>query len=76
MQSLMRYETVWHMAKKCDEFGKFVRLNLVGEIVEVVDADETEIMVKFFGHILTMKHREVSRISPEEAATAAARISH
>ena len=64
------------MVKKGDEFGKFVRLNLVGEIVEVVDADETEIVVKFFGHILTMKHREVSRISPEEAAAVERRISH
>jgi hypothetical protein len=62
------------MAKKSDEFGKFVRLNLIGEIVEVVSADSKEITVKYYGHQLTMRHSEVSRITPEEAASAASQI--
>ena len=59
------------MAKRFNEFGKFVRLNLVGEIVEVVSVDSTEITVKYYGKDLTMKHREVSFVTDEEAAAAA-----
>ncbi|HXC34761.1 MAG TPA: hypothetical protein VNV43_02740 [Candidatus Acidoferrales bacterium] len=64
------------MAKRHAEFGKFVRLNLIGKIVEVVSTDATEITIKFFGHLLTMKHNEVSCITPEEAAAVERRISH
>lgn len=52
--------------------SKFVRLNLTGEIVEVVGFDSTEIMINYRGQNLTMAHYEVSRITPEEAAAAAA----
>jgi hypothetical protein len=56
------------MAKQSDTFGNFVRLNLIGEIVEVVDFDSTEITINFKGQHLTLKHNEVSHIMPEEAA--------
>lgn len=63
------------MAKHPDTFGKFVRLNLIGEIVEVVSFDSSEIMINFKGRNLTMEHYEVSRLTPEEEAAAAQRIS-
>lgn len=56
--------------EKINEFGKFVRLNSGGEIVEVVSVDSTEITVKYYGKNLTMKHREVSLVTPEEAVAA------
>jgi hypothetical protein len=62
------------MGKHDDKFGKFVRLNLIGEIVEVVDCDSTEITVNYKGRKFTMDHHEVSRITPEEAAIAAYRL--
>jgi hypothetical protein len=61
------------MAEHLKEFGKFVRLNLIGEIVEVLSFDSTEITVNYHGKNLTMEHYEVSRVTPEEAATAAAK---
>ncbi len=61
------------MAKQWDDFGKFVRLNLIGEIVEVVNFDSSNITVKYKGQNLTMEHFEVSRITPEEESVAAAK---
>jgi hypothetical protein len=56
-------------------FGKFVRLNLTGEIVEVSDCNSTEIMVNFKGKKLAMHHYEVSWVTPQEATAAAERNS-
>jgi hypothetical protein len=56
-------------------FGKFIRLNLTGEIVEVVGFNSTDITINFKGKILTMEHYEVSRITHEEELVAARRIS-
>jgi hypothetical protein len=61
------------MAKQWDDFGKFVRLNLIGEIVEVVGFDSTNITIRYKGQNLTMEHFEVSRITSEEEAVAAAK---
>jgi hypothetical protein len=63
------------MAKRQKEFGKFVRLILTGEVVEVLNADSTEIEIDYRGKILTMAHYEVSPIPPEEAAAIEKRIS-
>jgi hypothetical protein len=60
------------MAKKFNEFGKFVRLNIIGEIVEVEDCDSTEISINYKGRKYTMGHNEVSRVTPEEAAAMSA----
>jgi hypothetical protein len=54
------------MAKHEESFGKFVRLKLTGEIVEVVCFDYAEITITFKGHNLVMKHHEVSRLVPDE----------
>jgi hypothetical protein len=64
------------MMKELNKIGKFVRLNLVREIVEVVSVDSTGITVKFYGKKLTMEHREVSLVTPEEVAVAERRFSH
>jgi hypothetical protein len=64
-----------YMAKEFDKFGKFVRLNLVREIVEVVSVDPTEITVKYYGMNIPMQHHEVSLVTPEEAAAVAFRVS-
>jgi hypothetical protein len=56
------------MAKQTAGLNKFVRLNLIGEIVEVVSFNSMEITIKFQGMNLTMQHDEVSRIPPEEVA--------
>jgi hypothetical protein len=56
-------------------FGKFVRLNLTGEIVEVFDCNSSEIIINFKGQKLAMAHHQVSLVTPEEAALAAKRIS-
>jgi hypothetical protein len=61
------------MVKQWDDFGKFVRLNLIGEIVQVVSFDSSNITVKYKGQNLTMEHFEVSRITSEEEAVAAAK---
>jgi hypothetical protein len=58
------------MAEKWNTFGKFVRLNLIGEVVEVVCCDSTEITIKFKETDLTLKHYEVSRITAAEAVVA------
>ena len=57
------------MAKNTEPFGRFVRLRLTGEIVEVVGFDSGEIMINYRGQTLTMGQHEITRISPEEAAT-------
>jgi preprotein translocase subunit YajC len=62
------------MGIHADNFGKFVRLNLIGEIVEVLDYDSTEITVNYKGRKLTFDHHEVSRITPEEEAVATRRV--
>jgi hypothetical protein len=54
------------VAKYDETFGKFVRLKLTGEIVEVVCFDSAEITITFKGHNLVMKHNEVSRLRPDE----------
>jgi hypothetical protein len=61
------------MPTQSDGYGKFVRLNLIGEIVEVVGFDSTNITVRYKGQNLTMEHFEVSRITSEEEAVAAAK---
>jgi hypothetical protein len=58
------------VAKHSEQFGKFVRLNLTGEIVEVVGFDSTDIMINYRGRNLTMAHHEISHLAPEEAAPA------
>ena len=63
------------MIKHLKPFGKFVRLNLIGEIVEVLSFDSTDIVINYKGKILTMEHYEVSRLTPEEEVAAANRIS-
>jgi hypothetical protein len=63
------------VAEHSSAFGKYVRLNLIGEIVEVVSYDTTEITIKYRGGSLTMQHFEVSRLTPEEETAAAYRIS-
>lgn len=63
------------MKKHPQAFGKFVRLNLIGEIVEVLSFDSTDIVINYKGKILTMEHYEVSRLTPEEEVAAASRIS-
>lgn len=63
------------MIKHPQAFGKFVRLNLIGEIVEVLSFDSTDIVINYKGKILTMEHHEVSRLTPEEEVAAARRIS-
>lgn len=40
------------MAKYSDGFGKFVRLKLIGEVVQVVSSDSDEITINFKGKIL------------------------
>jgi hypothetical protein len=62
------------VAKNLEGFGKFVRLHLTGESVEVVSFDSNEITVKYKGKDLVMSHHEVSLLTPEEQA-AAKRIS-
>lgn len=69
-----RYE-YHNMIKHPQAFGKFVRLNLTGEVVEVLECNSTEIIISFKGKKLTMAHHQVSRAAPEEAAVAAKRIS-
>jgi|HubBroStandDraft_2_1064218.scaffolds.fasta_scaffold2046915_1 hypothetical protein len=59
------------MAKNTEAFEKFVRLNLTGEIVEVVGFDSGDIMINYRGQTLSMGPHEISRISPEEAAALA-----
>jgi hypothetical protein len=58
-----------------EQFGKYVRLKVGGEIVEVVSFDFTEITINFRGKNLTLKHYDVSCITPEEEAAAAKRNS-
>jgi hypothetical protein len=59
------------VAKQSEQFGKFVRLKLTSEIVEVVGCDSSEIMINYKGRTLTMSHYEVSKVTPEEGVTAA-----
>jgi hypothetical protein len=70
MQITAKDEMLCPMAKQYRAFGKFVRLNLIGAIVEVVDCNSTEIIVNYKGTTLRMSHYEVSRITPEESAAA------
>ena len=61
------------MVKQSEYFGKFVRLKLTNEIVEVVGFDSSDVVINYKGRNLTMAHYEVSRITHEEAAAAAAK---
>ena len=70
-----KYEILHDVVKKFGSFGKFVRLNLFGTIVEVVDCNSAEIVVNYKGEKLRMSHSEISWATPEEAAAAAERIS-
>jgi hypothetical protein len=63
------------VAKQSDAFGKFIRLNLTSEIVEVVSSNSSEITIDYKGRHLTLRHSEVSRLTPEETAAAAKRLS-
>jgi hypothetical protein len=63
------------MMKHPQAFGKFVRLKLIGEVVEVMSFDSTDIVINYKGKPLTMEHHEVSRVTPEEEAAAARSIS-
>ena len=62
------------MAKQYHALGKFVRLNLNGEIGEVLDCNSTEVIVKCKGTTFITSPHEVSRITPEEAAAAEKRL--
>jgi hypothetical protein len=62
------------MINHLQAFGKFVRLNLTDEVVEVFDCNSTEIIINFKGKKLTMAHHQVSWVTPEEAARAAKHI--
>ena len=70
-----KYEILHDVVKTFGSFGKFVRLNLFGAIVEVVDCNSAEIVVNYKGEKLRVSHSEVSWATPEEAAAAAERIS-
>ena len=48
-------------------FGTFVRLNLTGEIVEVVGSESADITIKYRGEYVTLCQHEVSAISSTEA---------
>lgn len=63
------------MIKQSPAFGKFVRLNLIGDIAEVLSFNSTDIVISYKGKTLTMEHYEVSGITPAEEAAAARRIS-
>jgi hypothetical protein len=66
-----KYEILANVVKKFASFGKFVRLNLTGQIVEVLDCNLIEIIVNFEGKKLTMTHSDISWATPQEAAAAA-----
>jgi len=51
------------MPKRPEALDKFVRLNLIGEIVEVVGFDSTNITVKYRGKNLTITLRGLPRYS-------------
>jgi hypothetical protein len=64
------------MAKQFHAFCKFVRLNVIGEIVEVVGFDSTGMTINLKGQNLIVDYDEVSPIThKEEAASAATLIS-
>jgi hypothetical protein len=56
------------VVKESENFGKFVRLNLTGEIVEVVNYTKSEITIRFKGKDLVMSHGDISRIAADEAS--------
>ncbi|HEX3625840.1 MAG TPA: hypothetical protein VH280_10490 [Verrucomicrobiae bacterium] len=70
-----KYEILPIVVKKHASFGKFVRLNRLGDIVEVLDCNSAEILVNYKGEKLRMSHSEISWATPEEAAAAVERIS-
>lgn len=70
-----KYEILGIVVKKHASFGKYVRLNLLRDIVEVLDCNSAEIVVNYKGEKLRMSHSEISWATPEEAAAAAERIS-
>ena len=54
------------MVESSGTFDKFVRLNLTGEIVEVVKLDSIGITINYRGKHLTMNCNEVSCVTLEE----------
>jgi hypothetical protein len=57
------------MKKPSEINGKLVRLNLTGEIIEVLADDSTEITVKYLGENITLYPHEVSALTAKEVAT-------
>ena len=49
--------------------GKFVRLNLTGEIVEVLTGDSKELTIKYRGENITLFRYEVSALTAGEEAS-------
>jgi hypothetical protein len=45
-----------------------VRLNLTGEIVEVVNQSPVDVTINYQGERMTLYHQEVSPLTPEEEA--------
>ena len=54
------------MVESSGTFDKFVRLNLTGEIVEVVKLDSIGITINYRGKHLTRNCNEVSCVTLEE----------
>ena len=46
--------------------GKFVRLKLTGQIVEVNEYDAKDVTINYKGTELTLRRNEISRITAEE----------
>jgi len=61
-----RYEPAKEGPNEPPSLGKFVRLKLTDEIVEVVTSDSDSITVNFKGQHIILRHTEVYRLSPEE----------
>jgi hypothetical protein len=60
------------MAKQFQAFCKFVRLNLIGEIVEVTGFDSTGMTINFKGQNLMVDYKEVSPVTSEEVVVSPA----
>jgi hypothetical protein len=51
---------------KPERILKFVRLNLIGEIVPVQSHSATSVTIDFKGHILILRRSEITALSVEE----------
>jgi hypothetical protein len=47
---------------------RFVRLNLTGEIVEVVGQSSLGLTIKYLGEQTTLSYHEITPLTPEEEA--------